>query len=79
MYFLCNGELCHVFLDCVPIGLTYDKKDWCYVKSVFMELHRSSFFKGYKKMLWWSDTGPNHFRVSNTVFFMRQFQELTGG
>lgn len=77
-HFRAGDEIQHVYLDCFPLGLVNISKDWCYVKHVFLELHRSGFFEGYSRILWWSDTGPNHFRVSNTLYFMRLFQQETG-
>lgn len=73
-----NGEIYHLFLDCLPANLGSESKDWNYVKSVFMEIYRTGFFVGYKKLILWSDTGPNHFRVSNTLYFLRQFELIAG-
>lgn len=47
------------------------------MSSVIDNLERSGFFEGYTKIYWWSDTGPNHFRTSNTLFYFRQFQQRT--
>lgn len=77
-HFRAGDEIQHIYLDCFPLGLGNVSKDWCYVKDVLLELHRSGFFQGYSRLLWWSDTGPNHFRVSSTLYFMRLFQEATG-
>jgi hypothetical protein len=69
-------DLMHCFMDCVPMDeQPQESKDWCYVRSCFMELFRAGFFAPFHKIIWWSDTGPNHFRTSNTIFFLRFFQE----
>jgi len=73
-----NGDLAHCYLDCIPLVDQHESKDWNYVRSVMWDLHRSGFMTGYKRLIWWSDTGPAHFRTSNTLFFWRDFQCVTG-
>jgi len=73
-----HNEHVHAYIDCVPMLDQKESKDWCYVASVWDNLHATGFFKGYKKIFWWSDTGPNHFRTSNTLFYFREFQVRTG-
>lgn len=73
-----KGKLVHCYLDCLPLLDRHESKDWSYVTSAFNELHASGFFKGFYKIQWWSDTGPAHFRTSNTLWFWRSFQERTG-
>lgn len=72
-----NGEHLSVYLDCVPVFDQPESKDWNFVASVMDELHASGFLEAFEHIIWWSDTGPNHFRTSNTLFFFRQFQERT--
>lgn len=72
------GERHHAYLDCIPLVDKHVSKDWHYVKSSIEALNLAGFFKGYTRVIWWSDTGPNHFRVSNTIYFLREFQESTG-
>lgn len=69
-----EGEVLTRYIDCVPYLDSSESKDWCFVESVFRGLQRAGFFSGLEEILWWSDTGPNHFRVSNTLFFFRLFQ-----
>lgn len=73
-----NGEHIHAYLDCLPVKEQLESKDWNFVASVFDGLHDSGFFNGYEQIFWWSDTGPNHFRTSNTLYYWRQFQQRTG-
>jgi hypothetical protein len=72
------GELVHCYLDCLPLRDQPESKDWNYVMSVFDELLASGFFVGFIKLIWWSDTGPAHFRTSNTLYYWRKFQDRTG-
>jgi hypothetical protein len=73
-----SGDLEHCYLDCVPAIDKKESKDWNYVRSCLLDLFASGFFKDFRKIIWWSDTGPNHFRTSNTLRFFRTFQETTG-
>ncbi len=69
-----DDMLCHLFLDCVPLVEQHESKDWNFVISTLTDLFTSGFFTGYTKLLWWSDTGPAHFRTSNTLFELRRLQ-----
>jgi len=71
------GELVHCYLDCLPLRDQHESKDWNYVASVFDELFASGFFAPFTKIIWWSDTGPAHFRTSNTLYYWRMFQDRT--
>ncbi|MCA9915922.1 MAG: hypothetical protein KC496_21355, partial [Anaerolineae bacterium] len=73
-----NGELVHCYLDCIPLVDQHESKDWYYVQSAIRDLHASGFFTGFTRLIWWSDTGPAHFRTSNTLYFWRQFQRTSG-
>ena len=42
IHFLSDSELCHIYLDCLPTVLAAESKDWCYVKSVLLELHKAT-------------------------------------
>jgi len=70
-----DGVLVHCYLDCLPLLDQHESKDWNYVSSTFDELLQSGFFAPFHKIFWWSDTGPNHFRTSNTMHYWRSFQE----
>lgn len=70
-----KGELVHCYLDCIPMLDQHESKDWNYVSSTFDELLEAGFFAPFYKIIWWSDTGPNHFRTSNTIHYWRKFQE----
>ena len=76
----CNqdGELVTSYIDCVPMLPQHESKDWNYVRSALWQLETAGFFHGFTRIIWWSDTGPNHFRVSNTMWAFRNFQEQTG-
>jgi hypothetical protein len=73
-----TGEHVHAYVDCVPEHDEHESKDWNYVTTVLYNLHASGFFHGYQRIYWWSDTGPNHFRTSNTIYMLRRFQQDTG-
>lgn len=73
-----EGDLVHCYLDCLPLLDQVEKKDWNYVASAFNDLEVAGFFKSFSKIIWWSDTGPAHFRTSNTLYYFRQFQDRTG-
>ena len=66
------------YVDCIPYLDGIESKDWCFVESAIRGLHSAGFFRPFSEILWWSDTGPNHFRVSNTLYFFRLFQIETG-
>lgn len=70
-----DGLLVSHYVDCVPMYEHHESKDWCYVRSSLWALHNAGFFFGFDRIIWWSDTGPNHFRVSSTLFCFREFQE----
>jgi len=73
-----SGVLEHCYLDCIPALDKAESKDWNYVRSSIQDLYSSGFFRDFHKIIWWSDTGPNHFRTSNTLYFFRTFQERSG-
>ena len=73
-----EGNLVAHYFDCVPMFARHESKNWEYVRSCLWQLHNAGFFSGITRIIWWSDTGPNHFRVSNTLFAMREFQVVTG-
>ena len=73
-----DGELEHVFLDCIPLVDQAEVKDFNYVISALTDLYLSGFFHGYSRIIWWSDTGPAHFRTSNTLFELRRLQDVMG-
>jgi hypothetical protein len=72
-----DNELQHAYLDCLSLSNKHERKTWCYVQSTFDELFRSGFFGSFSTLIWWSDTGPNHFRVSSTLLYFRLFQART--
>ncbi len=71
------GELQKLYLDCLPVFEQNESKDWRYVASCMDNLEHAGFFKPFKRIFWCSDTGPNHFRTSNTLFYFRQFFDRT--
>lgn len=83
-----TGETVHVYLDMVPEGkgeysekkrrFGPESKNWVYVANVWQQLYDNGVFALFKKIAIWSDTGPNHFRVSSTLYFFRQLQTSSG-
>jgi hypothetical protein len=73
-YLDAQGAVATKYLDCIPFLNAVESKDWCFVETVFRGFQKAGFFLGFHEILWWSDTGPNHFRVSNTLYFFRLFQ-----
>ncbi len=73
-----DNELVHTYLDCIPLMDQHEQKDFNYVASVVWDLHRAGIFTPFQKLIWWSDTGPVHFRTSSTLRMWQRFQAVTG-
>lgn len=76
------GELVSHCVDCIPVAssigeVPHESKNYEFVRDSMWQLFNAGFFQGLHRIYWWSDTGPNHFRVSNTLYALREFQEQT--
>jgi hypothetical protein len=72
-----EGDLVCCYVDCLPLVDQPESKDWNYVTSTFDELFASGFFAPFSKIICRSDTGPSHFRTSNTLYYWRKFHDRT--
>jgi len=62
-------------IDIFDEGTQRVSKDWLFVKAAWEELASLGLFDSFTRVVIWSDTGPNHFKTSNTLYFFRKLQE----
>ncbi len=75
-----DGQLEHEYYDCVAQegDELRNKKTTNFVQTAFLLLHAQNRFEGVRQLFVWSDCGPQHFRVSNTLYFFRLFGRVAG-
>lgn len=76
LYWKQDGVLMWEYFDCIP-ALTddlKDSKDINFVQTALLTLVEVGRFVGFTEWFVWSDTGPNHFRTSNTLYFFSVLQ-----
>ena len=71
------GRECREYIDCLASEMDElkRKKTWNVVVTALLSLADGGKFNDVQELFIFSDTGPQHFRTSNTLYFLRLFQK----